>query len=474
MRKNPNLRDITMTEIVQLFKNSIRLVKKVKPITSLITTQNNDWVLWTEDGFFDASKNGAKYIGYHINQGVDKEAKFISSDQVHTEFYRPDIVKKALSKEDVSKFIKQINIKKIIKGGFAPEVSFLTKRKKTKKCDIEMHLQICDTGGGVGDVILVLNGTKIRVEQKSRQIVQSKNSGHKCFQNTALLSLQPGKNTLKLIAYNKKGTIESDPDKMMIFNTNSQIEEPNLYVMLIAINNYKDEIYKLKYAVEDAKAIKNSIKNVSKKLFKKIKFIEIYDENVTQKKLDEKFSKLGKVITSNDVFIVFMAGHGATDIDEGRYHFLPYDFISEDINSVKKQGISDEKLKDMFFKIPAQKSLVLMDTCNSGAFVNQTSDSQELIGKMAMNKLARLTGRNYITASSGDQVALEGYEGHGVFTYTILDAFSGKGFVRGKLTVLDLAKYVEEILPELSYKKWGYRQIPLKNLTGSDFPIGME
>jgi len=32
---------------------------------------------------------------------------------------------------------------------------------------------------------------------------------------------------------------------------------------------------------------------------------------------------------------------------------------------------------------------------------------------------------------------------------------------------------VEEALPKLTYKKWGYEQIPQKSLMGMDFPIGM-
>ncbi len=100
--------------------------------------------------------------------------------------------------------------------------------------------------------------------------------------------------------------------------------------------------------------------------------------------------------------------------------------------------------------------------------------SRGLEEKMAIARLHRATGRNYIAASSDDQVALEGYEGHGVFTYTIVDALEGKGFKNGKLTVVDLAKYVEDVLPEISYKKWGYMQVPQKSLSGSDFPIGLK
>jgi len=40
-----------------------------------------------------SSKNGAKYIGFHINHGSDKAAGFVPISDFHNSLYRPDIVK---------------------------------------------------------------------------------------------------------------------------------------------------------------------------------------------------------------------------------------------------------------------------------------------------------------------------------------------------------------------------------------------
>jgi uncharacterized caspase-like protein len=97
-----------------------------------------------------------------------------------------------------------------------------------------------------------------------------------------------------------------------------------------------------------------------------------------------------------------------------------------------------------------------------------------MIEKTAVNKLVRAVGRATIVASSKDQVALEGYEGHGVFTWTLLEGMNGKAASSdGRITVNSLATFVEETLPKITYKKWGYEQIPQKSLMGMDFPIGM-
>jgi len=38
--------------------------------------------------------------------------------------------------------------------------------------------------------------------------------------------------------------------------------------------------------------------------------------------------------------------------------------------------------------------------------------------------------------------------------------------------VNSLVSYRENTLPELTFKKWDYEQIPQKNLMGEDFQIG--
>ena len=50
-----------------------------KLLLTIFHGTDNEWVAWTPEGFFDASPNGAKYIGYHINRGEDKAADYPES-----------------------------------------------------------------------------------------------------------------------------------------------------------------------------------------------------------------------------------------------------------------------------------------------------------------------------------------------------------------------------------------------------------
>ena len=90
-----------------------------------------------------------------------------------------------------------------------------------------------------------------------------------------------------------------------------------------------------------------------------------------------------------------------------------------------------------------------------------------------MDRLKRAIGRVMIVASSNTQVALEGYKGHGVFTYVLMDGIAGKADSdrNGFVSVKELSIYVESVVPEITYSTWGYEQVPQSLLPREDFPL---
>ena len=187
------------------------------------------------------------------------------------------------------------------------------------------------------------------------------------------------------------------------------------------------------------------------------------------------FDKISRKARSNDVFILYLAGHGFTL--DGRYHFLPVDFRYRNEDSIREKGINQDHLQKWLSSIPARKSLVLLDTCNSGSYVQAQAVARGLAEKTAIDKLTRATGRATIAASTDSQIAYEGYKGHGVFTYALLQALSQAdkkhGNKDGITSTVEIASYINEQVPEITYKKWGYEQVPQVNLHGREFPIGI-
>jgi len=454
------------------------------PIVSMFISNDNEWVLWTKDGFFNASKNGAKYIGYHINQGPYKEAEFVTVDALYSTFYRPDLIQKALAGESLESYAKNINIDTLLKDGLPPEVHILTQTSKTTTQDLDFKVQVCPKGnGGYDNLALMINDMPVSVVDTSRALKLKKKSDDRedCFVYDQTISLIGGKNIIGFKATNKAGNIESKPDyievtfddtnlknnlktKLSKISGNQNIND--LHILAIAVNKYKDKELQLNYSINDATAMLKTIENVAKPLFNNIHTYKLFDQDVTKQKIIDMFKNIKS--TREDVFLLYIAGHGITDEYNGNYYYIPYDFIANDeLDNVSSQGVGQKDFMLGLSNITALKSLVLLDTCNSGSFVEAE------LQKTTTNRLAKATGRATISASSKSQVALEGFENHGVFTYTLLEALKGKAYNGDNtITTNELSDYVEDTLPDRTYKKWGYRQMPQKSLYGEDFSLG--
>ncbi len=83
-------------------------------------------------------------------------------------------------------------------------------------------------------------------------------------------------------------------------------------------------------------------------------------------------------------------------------------------------------------------------------------------------------GSTILSASTSSQEALEGYKGHGLFTFVLAEGLSGKadkgksGFIK----TADLADYVETEVPEIAEKVFKRAQYPTKTISGQGFHIG--
>jgi hypothetical protein len=115
-------------------------------------------------------------------------------------------------------------------------------------------------------------------------------------------------------------------------------------------------------------------------------------------------------------------------------HFVPQDFrldgerTKEALDkAVTAQGIAQEQWQQWFARIPARRSMLLFDTCESGTLTDAERETQTLERGAASDRLAQATGRSILTAASGDTDALEGFRQHGLFTYSVLEALDWSG-----------------------------------------------
>jgi uncharacterized caspase-like protein len=128
---------------------------------------------------------------------------------------------------------------------------------------------------------------------------------------------------------------------------------------------------------------------------------------------------------------------------------------------VQAQGIAQEEWQAWFAAIPARKSMLIFDTCESGTLTGAARETELLARGAANDRLAQATGRSILTASSGSADAIEGYRGHGLFTYNLLEALErADGDGNGTIEVAELATYVYAAVTALSVQVFKERQEP--------------
>lgn len=437
--------------------------KKILPLLYMVYAADGNWLISSTEGVFSKSAQGGNLAKEFFSK-IAIEASTIAIENAEL------LAKKAKHPVDFGKELALL-LDPSLKSLKVPWVSFLNTQEDSQKRDIELLAKVCDSGGGISSATLYLRGSPIDIEEASRGISFQRKNEEVCNVYSRVLSLEDGVNDIVLVANNQFGG-ESIPATIKISYEDTFENKKELHIVTLAVSEYKNQAYSLRYPVKDAQAIQSTLSAAAYGYFKNVISHIKHDQEVTVEQVEDLFYNLKGTIRSDDVLVVFIAGHGIFSKKSSEYYFLPYDFDSQDLDTVAKTSISSSQLQMLLSSVNAAQTLVLIDTCQSGGF-DGLSDVSENLSPDQLNFVHRL-GRASLMASTKEQVAFEGYNGHGAFTYIVLDAIEGRGDYTndGYLSVDELSTYVSLHLPKLTEKVWGFRQEATRNVTGHNFVIG--
>ncbi|MES2433364.1 MAG: WG repeat-containing protein [Pseudomonadota bacterium] len=434
-------------------------------LAEFLATPDGEWLMLTPEGFFAASPNGAQLVS--VSNGL----RAFSVDQVYQALYRPDLVAAKLAGDPdglVAKAAAELDLARVLGSGPAPITRFKLPTAKSSEPDYEVQIELQDEGGGIGRIEWRLNGMTVEVQPTRAPVALDEDLPTA----KARMALDPGTNIIEVVAYNAAGLLASPPRQMTVtWDGVASSEPPALYVLAVGVNDYADGRLQLKYAAADAQAFANAMKKSGAGLFKTVNVVTLLDKDVTEAKLDAAFTELGKQAKSQDVFLFFLAGHGKTV--EGKYYFIPQDFRFEGDDPIRTKGIDQDRWQEWAARVKAKKSVMIYDTCESGSLTGTRSVDAAMAQSAAVERLTRAMGRTILSASTDDAPALEGYQGHGVMTWAMLDAM-GQADSNGNATieVTELANFLDVKVPEVSFAAFGLRQVPQMSIKGSDFALG--
>lgn len=484
--------DLTNDRFMVWNSNEIKIMKfsTGEILYTFFAVESTDYLVTDKYSRFDGTELARKLLYFVCNDEI------IELDQLKDQLWVPNLVERIMNGDSINaKALGEVNI-----CGLTPLVE-----DKSNKAGA-YYFEIKPRRGGLGETVVYVNGIEAR-RYKTGQLKKQGDVYELILSKTELNNyLIAGKeNPVTVKAYTADNSISS---RGIIINEDKTQEKttaaPNLYAVMVGVSDYKDEELDLKYAAKDANDVSAAVAASARKLLNSDgkEHVFVYDLTTSEKRyqLPEKNSikkvleEIGKKATSNDILLLFFAGHGVMSARAGeqqQFYFLTADASKTTATSaVTDVGISTTELTEWMKpqNIKAQKRILIFDACNSGqairdlvkvgnegqGYMAARSDEQSQQIK-AIDKLNEQSGFFILSASASNQSAYEmGRYSQGLLTYSLLKAIKQQPDILADGKYLDVSRWfnaAEKTVTELT-KESGARQQP-QVISNTNFTIGI-
>ena len=312
---------------------------------------------------------------------------------------------------------------------------------------------------GIARVTISLNGVEVH-QQTERNLPKS-------LAASTPVTLREGANVVLVSASEPDGTMHQEIrtvfyDKPKAVETLPPPPPPppsrDQWAVVIGAGRYESpEVPRLRYTVPDAEGLYQIL--IGPAGFKQEHVLLLTDRTERKPTLRNIKWALGTFLArsakKDDTVFIFFAGHGAPEVDQQGVerdglakYLVPIDAEPDDLYST---ALPMDELQTIFNRIEAERVVVFLDACYSGAAGGRTFASKKTramnVDDLFLERLTRSKGRAILTASRSAEVSLELPElGHGVFTYYLMQGLKGAADLNhdGIVTLQELYEYLEQ------------------------------
>jgi hypothetical protein len=251
------------------------------------------------------------------------------------------------------------------------------------------------------------------------------------------------------------------------------------------VSKYRGNGLNLCYAAKDAKDFAVALRLAARRFFgaDNVRVALLMgacdDTRPTRANLVRALEAL-KATKPGDVVVIYLAGHGVmAGGQDGDWHYLTADALSADLTdpAVRKQvSLSSAELTDLLRAAPAQKQVLILDTCHSGRVVEKLTTKRDVPGSQvrALERVKDRTGMHVLAGCAADAVSYEAtHFGQGLLTYSLLMGMRGAKLREGEyVDVVDLFGYAADTVPQLARDIGGVQRPLIASPRGAPFDIG--
>jgi WD40 repeat protein len=463
-------------------KESINFIRCiVKPTLSIFVSSDNEWVVWTEDGYYNASAGGEKLIGWQINGSEGKLAQFYPASAFRSKFFKPEMISSILknpdykiaseeiitpsvtTKQEVQKVKPVETTSQTILNSLPPKITFVSPSEyKTVSTQETFKIKVkVQSDKKINEVKLFVNGVKYTVGKKPKAngdqlVFRSANEKTNDSLYSFDVQLSEEENSIVVYASNENGNSVSEEKIIELEKTKNEKAEkllikPNLYMVSIGVSTFIDANNNLDFADDDAREMTKLFKAQQGLLYNEVQVKELTDEQATRLNILESFSWLERNVTNKDVAVIFIATHGFNQKE--KFYILPAD---GEYDKFRATCVDWSDFGEILKNLPC-RTVLFLDACHSGQLGKNlyTTRGAEDSNTEAIRELAsEESGIVILSASTGAEKSLESKSwGHGAFTYSILSAVQTREGDVNKNNIIylnELEYYIAENVKKLT------------------------
>lgn len=448
---------------------------------TLFVGSDDEWVLWTASGYYDASPLGAQRIGYHVNRGEHQEALFLPSDRLKG-FYRPDIVRAVLRQgSEAAVGVRRLDVMRQL-----PPVIERQGDPSVKRGRVELRFTVQALGPGEPP-------TRVFVLRNGRYAWQAPHAQPPGGAHVVRLPLGPGRNVFSIRAENAGGravpvdcTVDGPPTAPR--SGPDEGARGQLFLLSVGVSNFKAEhqhsYEPLKAPHRDATAVYNALAcgldsadvdaaaPLHNAAFDAVQARLLVNAQATKQALADTLAQFRRQLLKRqqtagrerDLLLIFLAGHGVVETTEGELYFLNHDLSFE---NMELTGVAFRDLGEWVADVPAEVVFII-DACHSQMAAPGLDAGLSPDAVAAKLQQANERSLYVLSAARADQKARENVQ-HGVFTQALLDTWRQSG--DAPLTLTALMAGLQAGVPRVA-AAWGKDpQTPVFRLFGDLLPL---
>jgi WD40 repeat protein len=442
------------------------------------------WVVWTPAGYYDASPGAEELIGWHVNNGKDAAADFFPVGQFRSTYYRPDVISKVLETGDEQLALKLANeeagrkqqqqaevlkmlppVIEIVSPASGAIVSsneiVVRYNVRSPSGEAVTNIKALVDGRPAGARQLVHEETAAGNAREIRVSVPERDAEISLIAENRFASSAPA--TIRLKWRGAAATANTRPESFVV--------KPKLYLLAVGVSKYQNPKYNLIFADKDARDFANVMLGQKGLLYRDVVVKVLTNEQATKDEILDGLDWIRKETTSNDMAMVFFAGHGVND-QNNYYYFCPTNIDPE---KLLRTGLAFSDIKNTVSAI-AGKALFFVDTCHSGNSLGLAGRRGTLDINIVINELSSAqNGVVVFSASTGSESSYERAEwNNGAFSKALIEGLNGAADIAGKgrITYTMLHLYISERVKELT--KGQQHPTMIQPQTVPDFPIAVK